>query len=74
MRAPYIVQPEVHDGRGGYAPVGQASTFASVEDARGAVRRIAAETGVVPRVTDGSGKQVWLVACGEIGRLADGRA
>lgn len=58
MRGPYHIQPERYAGRGGYEPAGQAFTVADQREAAAAVRRITAETGVVPRTTDASGALV----------------
>ena len=66
MIGPYTLHPEVHDGHGNYVPAGQPVAFASLADARAALRRITAETGVVPRVTDGRGTRVWIVPCADL--------
>jgi hypothetical protein len=68
MKGPYTIQAEEHDGRGGYLAVGEPITAAEVGDARRAVRDITERTGVVPRVTDGSGHAVALFTNEEVAR------
>lgn len=58
MRGPYRIQPERYAGRGDYEPDGLAFTVADQREAAAAVRRIAAESGIVPRVTDAGGHSV----------------
>ena len=64
----YRIQPEVYAGRGEYAPVGPPIFANTVHEARQHVRTAIDLTGVVPRVTDAQGRQVWLLTDEELCR------